>query len=88
MSSNLRLVQTKRTSKYQAIRPRPEGPDKVICVVVEKDTGRSLTSASGNKTRKRSASGIAKREALLRLKKKYGLKYNPELHEFVYKYGG
>ena len=88
MSSNLRLVQTKRTSKYQSIRPRPEGPDKVICVVIEKATGRSITSASGDKTRKRSASGIAKKNAILKLKKKYSLKYDPKLHEFVYKYGG
>lgn len=87
MSSNLRLLKTKRNNKYQAIRTRPEGPDKTICVIIEKATGRSLTSAFGSKTRKRSSAGIAKREALSRLKKKHGIKYNPDLHDFVYRYG-
>lgn len=85
MSSNLRLLKTVRNNEQQEIRPRPEGLNKVVCVVIEKATGRSLTSASGLKTRKRSAAGHAKRSALLKLKKRYALKYNPDLHELKYK---
>ena len=84
MSSNLRLLNTKRNNQWQSIRLRPDGPDKAVCVIIEKATGRSLTSAFGNKTRKRSAAGHAKRSAILKLKKRYGVKYDPELHEFKY----
>ena len=85
MSSNLRLLRIRRNNQHQSIRPRPEGPDRITCTIIEKATGRTLTSAIGPKTRKRSAAGHAKRAALERLKKKYGKRYNPDLHELKFK---
>lgn len=85
MSNNLRLLKTRRNNQIQSIRPRPEGPNKILCTVIEKATGRSLTSATGTKTRKRSAAGHAKRAALMNLKNKYKLKFDPEKHELKFK---
>lgn len=85
MSSNLRLLKTRRNNQTQSIRPRPEGPYKILCTIIEKATGRSLTSATGIKTRKRSAPGHAKRAALMNLKKKHSLKFDPEKHELKFK---
>ncbi len=84
MSNNLRLVRTKRNNKHQSIRLRPEGPDEIICTIIDKKSGITLTSALGHKTRKNSAMGSAKSHALLKLKKRQWLKYNPELHEIKY----
>ena len=85
MSHNLRLLKTRRNNQTQSIRPRLAGPNKILCTIIEKTTGRSLTSAIGIKTRKRSAAGHAKRAALEKLKKKYSLKFNPKKHELKFK---
>ena len=75
MSSNLRILKTKRNNKHQSIRVRPDGPDKVECTIIESLTGRTLTSAIGLKSRKRSAQGNSKMAALHRLTRIKGRKW-------------
>jgi len=75
MSSNLRILKTKKNNKHQSIRQRPSGPDKVICMVIESLTGRTLTSAIGRKSRKHSAAGNSKMLALHRLTRVKGRKW-------------
>ena len=84
MSSNLRILKIRKNHKDQAIRSRPEGLNEIVCTIVDKKSGVTLTSALGRKTRKNSAAGNAKSHALLKLKKRQWLKYKPELHEIKY----
>lgn len=64
-----------RQRGQQAFRPRPEGPDRITCVVIEEVTGRTVTQAAGHVTRKYAASSAARVNALRALKRKLGQRY-------------
>ena len=71
----------------QARRPQPRGPERVICAVIEKSTGRTVTEAAGRVTRKHSAESQARQNALRALKKKKKRHVPFVDYELVYRYG-
>lgn len=70
-----------------AKRIRPRGPERVICTVIEKATGRTVTEAAGRVTRKYSAEAMAKHNALRALKKKKKRHVPFSDYELAYRYG-
>lgn len=84
MSHNLRLLKTTENHPGQSIRIRPEGPLLIYCIITDKETGRTMTSAYGKKSRKNSAAGNAKQNALRQLKRRMLIKFDPNNHEVKY----
>jgi hypothetical protein len=71
----------------QARRLPPSGPDRVICVVIETASGRTLTQAAGRSTRKKSAESMARVNAMRALKRKLGRRFVEGEYELAYRYG-
>lgn len=65
----------------QAWRSVPEGPEQVICVVVEVATGRTVTQATGRRTRKQTAQARSRENALRALKRKRGRRFVLKTHD-------
>jgi len=64
-------------------REMPQGPSLVICSVIENATGRTVTEAAGRASPKKSASDMAKKNALRRLKKALGRRVNYQEYTFL-----
>lgn len=68
-------------------RPAPAGPSRVICVVIEKASGLTVTQAAGNATSKYSADTMARQNALRALKKKLKRHFSMANYVLAYRYG-
>ena len=75
----------KNPNPNQLMRPRPRGPDQVICAVIEKGTGRTVIEAVGRVTSKYSAESRARQNALWSLKKKLGHRFAPDEYFLAYR---
>jgi len=67
------------------IRPAPSGPGEIWCIALSAATGCEITKAKGSKTRKYRADSAAKVNALRRVKKKLGRRWNANELRLVYK---
>jgi hypothetical protein len=68
----------------QALRPKPGGPDKMSCTVVEKSTGKKIVQVVGHATRKYSSQAMSRLNALTALKRKLKRRYNLKEYELKY----
>lgn len=77
----------KNQNPNQLHRPRPVGPERVICAVIEKATSRTVVEAAGRATRKESAQARARQNALRALKRKLRRRFVSSQYELAYRYG-
>jgi len=72
-------------SSPQAFRNPTDGPDEIVCMVFDKESGREITKVKGRKTGKYKAEHMARLKALRQAKKNLGRRWKSGELEILFK---